>query len=51
MAISLRYLADTSVVETADTMRCRPGTVQALTHQAMNALRERLDVDSTEVAG
>lgn len=39
LAVSLRYLADLSVAQTAQAMRCRPGTVKALCHQATQALR------------
>jgi RNA polymerase sigma-70 factor (ECF subfamily) len=42
MAIVLRYHADLSVDETAAVMECAPGTVKALTHQAMSRLRQRL---------
>lgn len=39
LAVSLRYLGDLSVAETATVMRCRPGTVKALCHQAAAVLR------------
>lgn len=38
-AIALRYFADLSVHEVARIMRCRPGTVTAMTAQAMERLR------------
>lgn len=40
-ALVLRYYADLSVQDTATAMGCAPGTVKALTHQALRALRER----------
>lgn len=39
-AIVLRYYADLSIDEVAEIMGCRPGTVSALTHQAIRSLRE-----------
>ena len=39
VALTLRYFLDLSVDETAVAMRCRPGTVKALTHQGIAALR------------
>lgn len=45
MAVSLRYLADLSVDQTAAVMRCRPGTVKALCHQATQTLRASPDLD------
>ena len=39
LAVSLRYLADLSVTQTAEVMRCRPGTVKALCHQATRTLQ------------
>lgn len=41
-AVVLRYHADLTVDETAAVMDCAPGTVKALTHQALTRLRERL---------
>jgi RNA polymerase sigma factor (sigma-70 family) len=38
-AVVARYFADLSIAETAEAMRCAPGTVQALTAQAIAALR------------
>jgi RNA polymerase sigma factor (sigma-70 family) len=38
-ALVLRYFADLSVAETAETMRCPEGTVKTLTRQAILALR------------
>lgn len=38
-AIVSRYFADLSVAQTADIMGCAPGTVKALTHQAIASLR------------
>lgn len=40
-ALTYRYFAGFSVAETADAMSCAEGTVKALTHQAIAALRER----------
>jgi RNA polymerase sigma-70 factor (ECF subfamily) len=37
--IALRYFLDYSVAETATRMGCAEGTVKALTHQAIDALR------------
>ena len=39
-AIACRYFADMSVADTAVAMRCREGTVKALTSQAISALRK-----------
>lgn len=39
LAVALRYLADLSVNETATVMRCQPGTVKSLCHQATTGLR------------
>lgn len=39
-AVALRFLGDLDVSETAKVMGCRPGTVKALTHQALAALRQ-----------
>jgi RNA polymerase sigma-70 factor (sigma-E family) len=44
-AVMLRFFADLSVEETADAMSCAPGTVKALTHQAVTRLRETLGND------
>jgi RNA polymerase sigma-70 factor (ECF subfamily) len=41
-ALVLRYYADLPVAEVASLMRCRPGTVRALTHQALERLRVEL---------
>ncbi|HET8931386.1 MAG TPA: sigma-70 family RNA polymerase sigma factor [Acidimicrobiales bacterium] len=38
-AIVLRYYADLSVDQVAETMKCRPGTVKAHLHQGLMALR------------
>lgn len=38
-ALVLRYYSDLSVQETAEAMGCAPGTVKALTSQAIGALR------------
>jgi RNA polymerase sigma-70 factor (ECF subfamily) len=48
LALVLRYYADLSVADAADALRCRPGTVKALTSQAIAGLRARLAVDLTE---
>ncbi len=50
-AVTLRYFAGLSVAETAVAMCCREGTVKALTHKAMTALRAHvLDPDVAEEA-
>lgn len=38
-AVVLRHVVGLSVDETAAAMRCRPGTVRALTHQGLTRLR------------
>jgi RNA polymerase sigma-70 factor (ECF subfamily) len=49
-ALIARYYLDASVVDAALMLRCRPGTVKALTHQALAALRRELTVtDPSEV--
>ena len=45
LAVSLRYLADLSVTQTADAMGCRPGTVKALCHQATQRLQTSPHLD------
>jgi len=40
-ALILRYYSDLPVAEVAALMRCREGTVKALTHQAIASLRDR----------
>jgi RNA polymerase sigma-70 factor (sigma-E family) len=40
----LRYFDELSVAEAAEAMDCAEGTVKSLTHQAIAALRQRLDV-------
>jgi RNA polymerase sigma-70 factor (sigma-E family) len=42
-AVVLRYYGDLSVDETAEVMDCAPGTVKALTSQAMASLRSLLE--------
>lgn len=44
-ALAYRYYAGFDVAETATAMGCAPGTVRALTHQAMTKLRNRPDLD------
>jgi RNA polymerase sigma-70 factor, ECF subfamily len=44
-ALVLRYFADLSVRDVAELMRCREGTVKALTFQAISALRHQLALD------
>lgn len=39
-AVVLRFLLDLSIESTAERMGCAPGTVRALTSQAMTALRQ-----------
>jgi len=41
--VMLRVFEDMSVRETARAMGCREGTVKALLHKAMNALREKMN--------
>lgn len=50
-AVVCRFYADMSVAETAAALGCAAGTVKALTHKAVAALRERIgdvDVDESE---
>jgi RNA polymerase sigma factor (sigma-70 family) len=48
-AIVLRFHADLSVDDTARVMKCAPGTVKALTQQAMTRMRRQLaDADEPE---
>jgi RNA polymerase sigma factor (sigma-70 family) len=46
-AVVLRYFADLSVDDTAAALRCAPGTVKALTSQAITALRATFEVEVT----
>lgn len=46
-ALVYRYYAGFSVAEAARAMSCAPGTVRALTHQAIAALRERAALQPT----
>lgn len=48
-AIVYRYYADFSVNETADAMHCKPGTVRALTWQALDRLRRTEGIGPTLV--
>jgi RNA polymerase sigma factor (sigma-70 family) len=48
-ALVLRYFADLSVAETAEAMRCPPGTVKTLTRQAILALRTMGLIGDTEI--
>lgn len=41
-ALVLRYFADLSIDDSATAMDCAPGTVKALTNQAIASLRSRL---------
>lgn len=50
-AVVLRYYADLSVADAAQVMGCAPGTVQALTHQAIVNLRGRGGLGDEEVVG
>lgn len=43
--VLLRFFSGFSVDETADTMRCAPGTVKAHTHRALASLREQLPIE------
>jgi RNA polymerase sigma factor (sigma-70 family) len=45
-AVALRYFADLSVDDTAAVLSCAPGTVKALTSQAIASLRVALDVEA-----
>jgi RNA polymerase sigma factor (sigma-70 family) len=47
-ALILRYYADLPVAEVAKVMRCREGTVKALTHQAIQALRPTFLTEASE---
>lgn len=47
-ALVLRYFADLSVKETAMAMDCAPGTVKALTSQAIARLRTEFDIVPVE---
>lgn len=42
-AVVLRFFEDMSVEQTADAMGCAPGTVKATVHQALRALRRKLE--------
>jgi RNA polymerase sigma-70 factor (sigma-E family) len=45
-AIALRHFEDLSVDEAARVMRCRPGTVKALTSRGLDALRATLTTEA-----
>jgi RNA polymerase sigma factor (sigma-70 family) len=47
-AIVLRFYEDLTEQETADTLRCRPGTVRSLVSRGMAALRTDLREDDDE---
>ena len=47
-AVVLRYFTDLSVDQTAEAMRCAPGTVKALTHQGITSLRRDLSLSDLE---
>jgi RNA polymerase sigma-70 factor (ECF subfamily) len=49
-AIVLRYYADLPTNDIADIMRCKRGTVWALTNQALASLRAAGLIDATEVS-
>lgn len=49
-ALLCRYYADMTVAETASVMSCAPGTVKALTHHALSALRDRAGLVPTTEA-
>lgn len=42
-ALVLRFLEEMSVEQTAEAMGCAPGTVKATVHQALRALRRKLE--------
>jgi RNA polymerase sigma factor (sigma-70 family) len=48
-ALVLRYYADLAPPEVAEIMRCKPGTVWALVHQAIAALRRTPGLERVEV--
>jgi RNA polymerase sigma-70 factor (sigma-E family) len=50
-ALLLRYFADLSVDETADAMRCGPGTVKKLARRGIDALRRELGTEITLEVG
>lgn len=55
MALVLRYYEDLSVAQTSEVMGCADGTVKALTHHAIRALRDHaglldLTIDLEEAA-
>jgi RNA polymerase sigma-70 factor (ECF subfamily) len=50
VALVLRYFADLPVREVARLMRCREGTVKALTHQGIANLRQTLMLEQLEEA-
>ena len=41
-AVVLRFFEELSVEDTAELMKCAPGTVKATVHQALRALRGKL---------
>jgi RNA polymerase sigma-70 factor (sigma-E family) len=47
-ALVLRYFDDLSVEDTAAAMGCATGTVKSLTHQAIDALRRRVELVTDE---
>ena len=47
-AVVLRYFADMPAAQVGEVMGCTEGTVRALTHQAINALRERGELTGLE---
>lgn len=49
-AVVLRYYATLTVAETAQAMGCAEGTVKALTHQAVTALRDSLAPSTNPLA-
>jgi RNA polymerase sigma-70 factor (sigma-E family) len=50
-ALVLRYYCDLSVEETADLLRCSPGTVKSQTARGLSALRRALDARQIFVEG
>ncbi len=48
-AVVLRYYADLSIADTATAMGCATGTVKALTHQGLAALRAELSAPAEEL--
>jgi DNA-directed RNA polymerase specialized sigma24 family protein len=48
-ALVLRYYGGLSVAETAENLGCAEGTVKSLTSRAIDGLRDRLDIDVSDI--